>query len=179
VAALDEPTFEIACTVNGTAVHACVPVRRSLVDWLRHDVGLTGSHVGCEHGVCGACHVVVDGRVVRGCLMLAVQADGQSIETIENPAASREIRALQQAFFKRAALQCGYCTAGMILQAAELLAETQSRGRERIREALSGNYCRCTGYHAIVDAVESAAARLRETSSYQTDEPCASSSGGS
>jgi aerobic-type carbon monoxide dehydrogenase small subunit (CoxS/CutS family) len=136
-------------------------VRRSLVDWLRHDVGLTGSHVGCEHGVCGACHVVVDDRVVRGCLMLAVQADGQSIETIENPSASKEVRALQQAFFERAALQCGYCTPGMILQAAELLVETRSPSREEIREALSGNYCRCTGYHAIIDAVERAAARLR------------------
>jgi aerobic-type carbon monoxide dehydrogenase small subunit (CoxS/CutS family) len=161
VAELDEPTFEISCKVNGMAVRARVPVRRSLVDWLRHDVGLTGSHVGCEHGICGACHVVVDDRVVRGCLMLAVQADGQSIETIENRSASKEIRALRQAFFERAALQCGYCTPGMILQAAELLVETRSPRREEIREALSGNYCRCTGYHAIVDAVETAAARLR------------------
>jgi aerobic-type carbon monoxide dehydrogenase small subunit (CoxS/CutS family) len=164
VAALDEPTLEIACTVNGTAVHACVPVRRSLVDWLRHDLGLTGSHVGCEHGVCGACHVVVDGRVVRGCLMLAVQADGQNVETIENPSASREVRVLQQAFFERAALQCGYCTPGMILQAAELLVETPSPARAQIREALAGNYCRCTGYHAIVDAIENAAAGLRRAS---------------
>src|SRR5215510_8178078 len=131
---IDEPTFEIACTVNGTAVRTRVPVRRSLVDWLRHDVGLTGSHVGCEHGVCGACHVVVDGRVVRGCLMLAVQADGQSVETIENPSASSEVRALQQAFFERAALQCGYCTPGMILQAAELLMELPSPARAQIRE---------------------------------------------
>jgi len=161
VETIDEPIFEIACTVNGTAVRTRVPVRRSLVDWLRHDVGLTGSHIGCEHGVCGACHVIVDGRVVRGCLMLAVQADGQSIETIESPSASAEIQALQQTFFERAALQCGYCTPGMILQAAELLAETQTPTREQIREALSGSYCRCTGYQAIIDAVDAAAARLR------------------
>jgi aerobic carbon-monoxide dehydrogenase small subunit len=158
---VDEPTFAITCTVNGTTLQTCVPVRRSLVDWLRHDVGLTGSHVGCEHGVCGACHVVVGGRVVRGCLMLAVQADRQTIETIENQSASAAIRILQQAFFERAALQCGYCTPGMILQAAELLADTQTPTREQIREALSGNYCRCTGYHAIIDAVEAAAERLR------------------
>src|SRR5262245_11756241 len=159
---VDEPTFAITCTVNGTTLQTRVPVRRSLVDWLRHDVGLTGSHVGCEHGVCGACHVVVGGRVVRGCLMLAVQADQQTIETIENQSASAAIRILQQAFFERAALQCGYCTPGMILQAAELLADTQTPTREQIREALSGNYCRCTGYHAIIDAVEAAAERLRE-----------------
>jgi aerobic carbon-monoxide dehydrogenase small subunit len=158
---IDEPTLEIACTVNGTAVRSRVPVRRSLVDWLRHDVGLTGSHIGCEHGVCGACHVVVDGRVVRGYLMLAVQADGQFVETIEDPSASAPIQALRQAFFERAALQCGYCTSGMILQAAELLTETLQPRREQIREALSGNYCRCTGYHAIIDAVEAAAACLR------------------
>jgi aerobic-type carbon monoxide dehydrogenase small subunit (CoxS/CutS family) len=158
---LDEPALAITCTVNGTTIRTRVPVRRSLVDWLRHDVGLTGSHIGCEHGVCGACHVVVDGRVIRSCLMLAVQADGRTIETIENQSASAEIRILQQTFFERAALQCGYCTPGMILQAAEFLAETQMPTREQIREALSGNYCRCTGYHAIIDAVEAAAARLR------------------
>ncbi|MDP2330512.1 MAG: (2Fe-2S)-binding protein [Reyranella sp.] len=155
-----EPMADIACQVNGMPVESRVPVRRSLVDWLRHDLGLTGSHVGCEQGVCGACHVVVDGRVVRGCLMLAVQADGQSIETIEKADQSRAVRALQQAFYERAALQCGYCTPGMILQAAELLAANPKPTRAEIREALSGNYCRCTGYHAIVDAVETAAERL-------------------
>ena len=155
---IDEPSCEISCTINGSAVRARIPVRCSLVDWLRHDIGLTGSHVGCEHGVCGACHVVVNGRVVRGCLMLAVQADGQSIETIENPSPSPMIRTLQRTFFERAALQCGYCTPGMILQAAEFLADTPRPTREQIREALSGSYCRCTGYQAIVDAVEAAAA---------------------
>ncbi|UYN93531.1 MAG: (2Fe-2S)-binding protein [Enhydrobacter sp.] len=156
-----EPALDIACEVNGRPVEARVPVRRSLVDWLRHDLGLTGSHVGCEHGVCGACHVVVDDKVVRGCLMLAVQADGRSVRTIEQADASPVVRALQDAFYERAALQCGYCTPGMILQAAELLAASPAPDRAEIREALSGNYCRCTGYHAIVDAVETAARRLR------------------
>jgi len=157
----DEPMAEMACTVNGVPVRTRVPLRQSLVDWLRHGIGLTGSHVGCEHGVCGACHVQVGGRVVRGCLMLAVQVDGEVVETIEGATASGRIRALQEAFFARAALQCGFCTPGMLLQAAELLAANPDPSRTEIREALSGNYCRCTGYHAIVDAVEAAAARLR------------------
>ena len=157
----DEPTLDIACTVNGLRVRDRVPVRQSLADWLRHGLGLTGSHVGCEHGVCGACHVVVAGKVVRGCLMLAVQTDGESVETIEGATDTGRVKALQDAFYERAALQCGFCTPGMILQAAEFLARNPEPSREAIREALSGNYCRCTGYHAIVDAVETAAARLR------------------
>jgi carbon-monoxide dehydrogenase small subunit len=150
----DEPTAEIACTVNGEAIRTQVPLRRSLVDWLRHDVGLTGSHVGCEHGVCGACHVRVDGQVVRGCLMLAVQADGAAVETIEGCRDALTL-ALQDAFFRHAALQCGFCTPGMILQAAELLAHNPAPSRAEVREALSGNYCRCTGYQPIIDAVMS------------------------
>lgn len=157
----DEPLVEIACTVNGGAVRDRVPARQSLVDWIRHGLGLTGSHVGCEHGVCGACHIVVGGRVVRGCLMLAAQADGEVVETIEGATASRRIKVLQDAFFERAALQCGFCTPGMLLQSAELLERECAPSREAIRQALSGNYCRCTGYHAIVDAVETAAQRLR------------------
>ncbi|TVQ29749.1 MAG: (2Fe-2S)-binding protein [Geminicoccaceae bacterium] len=153
-----EATAAIACTVNGEPVRATVPVRQSLVDWLRHGLGLTGSHVGCEHGVCGACTVVVDGRTMRGCLLLAAQADGAVIETIEGATASGRVEALQEAFHARAALQCGFCTPGMVLTAAELLADEPSPDRPRIREALSGNYCRCTGYHAIVDAVADAAA---------------------
>ncbi|MFW5678691.1 MAG: (2Fe-2S)-binding protein [Pseudomonadota bacterium] len=152
-----EATATIDCTVNGERLRATVPVRQSLVDWLRHGLGLTGSHVGCEHGVCGACTVVVDGRTVRGCLMLAVQADGAEIETIEGATASGRVAALQDSFFAHAALQCGFCTPGMVLTAAELLAEEPNPDRTRIREALSGNYCRCTGYHAIVDAVADAA----------------------
>jgi aerobic-type carbon monoxide dehydrogenase small subunit (CoxS/CutS family) len=153
----DEPMMDIACTVNGIAVRDRVPVRQSLVDWIRHGIGLTGSHVGCEHGICGACHIVVGGRVVRGCLMLAAQADGEVIETIEGATATGRVKALQDAFFERAALQCGFCTPGMILQSAELLKQNPTPTRDEIREALSGNYCRCTGYHAIVDAVAMAA----------------------
>jgi carbon-monoxide dehydrogenase small subunit len=156
----DEPTLEIACTVNGIPVRDRVPVRQSLVDWVRHGLGLTGSHVGCEHGVCGACHVVVGGKVVRGCLMLAAQADGEVVETIEGATATGRVRVLQDAFYERAALQCGFCTPGMILQSAELLERDKAPSRETIREALSGNYCRCTGYHAIVDAVGTAAERI-------------------
>jgi carbon-monoxide dehydrogenase small subunit len=156
-----EPTADIVVTVNGENVAAHVPLRLSLVDWLRHDIGLTGSHVGCEHGVCGACHVMVDGKVVRGCLMLAVQVDRANVVTIESARSSREVAALQAAFYERAALQCGFCTPGMILQASELLRMNLAPSRTEIRETISGNYCRCTGYHAIVDAIESAATALR------------------
>ncbi|MCZ7658145.1 MAG: (2Fe-2S)-binding protein [Xanthobacteraceae bacterium] len=152
----DEETIPLRCTVNGEPVHAVVPVRKSLVDWLRQDLALTGSHVGCEHGVCGACGVVVDGRVVRGCLMLAVEADGLAIETIEGATRSGRVAALQKAFVERAALQCGFCTSAMILQAAEFLAANASPSRDEVRHAISGNYCRCTGYEAIVDAIVAA-----------------------
>jgi aerobic-type carbon monoxide dehydrogenase small subunit (CoxS/CutS family) len=151
-----ENTVAISLSVNGTNVSVRVSPRGSLVDFLRHGLGLTGSHVGCEHGVCGACNVIVDGRVVRGCLMLAVQADGVQITTIDSMSPDRYVSALQQAFYERAALQCGFCTSGMILQAVELLRRNEAPTREEIREALSGNYCRCTGYHAIVDAVQTA-----------------------
>jgi aerobic-type carbon monoxide dehydrogenase small subunit (CoxS/CutS family) len=160
--AYDEPSAEISCTINGDAVEARVSVRQSLVDFVRHEIGLTGSHVGCEHGVCGACHIVVDGRVVRGCLMLAVQTNGAKIVTIETSQPTAAVRTLQAAFYERAALQCGFCTPGVILQAAELLEREPSPTRQQIRDALSGNYCRCTGYHAIVDAVEAGAALLRK-----------------
>lgn len=152
----DEETIPLRCTVNGEPVHSVVPVRKSLVDWLRQDLALTGSHVGCEHGVCGACGVVVDGRVVRGCLMLAVEADGLAIETIEGATRSGRVAALQKAFVERAALQCGFCTSAMILQAAEFLAANASPSRDEVRHAISGNYCRCTGYEAIVDAIVAA-----------------------
>lgn len=147
---------DIEVRVNGEMVSARVPVRLSLVDWLRDELGLTGTHVGCEHGVCGACTVVVDGVCVRGCLMLAVQADGASVETIEGATRSGRLAGLQEAFHERAALQCGFCTPGMLLTAAELLASHGNPDRSVIREALSGNYCRCTGYEAIVDAVAAA-----------------------
>lgn len=142
--------------VNGETVSANVPSRQSLVDFLRYELELTGSHVGCEHGVCGACSVVVNGAVIRGCLMLAPQADGADVETIEGVTASKRCDHLQTAFFERAALQCGFCTPGMLLTAMELLERNTNPSREEIRGYLSGNYCRCTGYHAIVDAIEMA-----------------------
>jgi aerobic carbon-monoxide dehydrogenase small subunit len=148
---------EIALSVNGEEVRERVDARRTLVDFLREELSLTGSHVGCEHGVCGACTVRVDGVVVRGCLMLAVQCDGARVETIEGVADSDEIADLQQAFIARNALQCGYCTPGMLLAAQELLCNGGVPSREQIRAHLSGNYCRCTGYQAIVDAVEAVA----------------------
>jgi carbon-monoxide dehydrogenase small subunit len=146
-------TLPITLRVNGEAVEAVVPVRRNLVDFLRSDLGLTGSHVGCEHGVCGACTIVVDGAIMRGCLLLAVQADGCEIETVEGADESGRIAALQAAFHRRNALQCGFCTPAMLLTAAALLEKTSKPTRDEIRDYLSGNYCRCTGYQAIVDAV--------------------------
>ena len=145
---------EVSCTVNGNAVRKRVPVRRNLVDFLRDDLGLTGSHVGCEHGVCGMCTVRVAGRIVRGCLMLAVQAEGAAVETIEGVTSSGAIADLQAAFVERNAAQCGFCTPGMLMAASELLAEKPAATREEIRAFISGNYCRCTGYQAIVDAIE-------------------------
>jgi carbon-monoxide dehydrogenase small subunit len=149
-----EEMLQITLTVNGERVIHAVPVRQHLVDFLRTGLGLTGSHLGCEHGVCGACSVRVDGAVVRGCLMLAVQADGAEVVTIEGLSDSEEIADLQANFVARNALQCGYCTPGMLVTAAELLRRGEPMTRDEIRNFLSGNYCRCTGYHAIVDAVE-------------------------
>ena len=150
--------MDIELTVNGEVLRAQVEPRRNLVDFLREDLHLTGSHIGCEHGVCGACTVRVDGVIVRGCLMLAVQCEGSTVETIEGLSDSGEIEDLQNAFVERNALQCGFCTPGMLLTAQELLLKSKSvPSREQIREHLSGNYCRCTGYQAIVDAVETVA----------------------
>jgi len=145
---------DISLTVNGERVNERVEARKTLVDFLRDDLGLTGSHVGCEHGVCGACTVRVDGAVVRGCLMLAAQCDGANVVTIEGASDANEIADLQAAFEARNALQCGYCTPGMLLTAQELLSNGAVPSRDAIREHISGNYCRCTGYHAIVDAIE-------------------------
>lgn len=146
--------FDITLMVNGASVSRRVSARKHLVDFLREDLGLTGSHLGCEHGVCGACTIRVDGEIVRGCLMLAVQADGASVETIEGLSESGEISDLQRAFHERNALQCGFCTPGMLIAAAELLIRNPNAERDEIREHMSGNYCRCTGYQSIVDAVE-------------------------
>ena len=150
---------DIALVVNGEPVRGRVEARKSLVDFLRDDLGLTGSHVGCEHGVCGACTVRVDGVAVRGCLMLAAQCDGARVDTIEGVSDSGELGELQAAFAARNALQCGFCTPGMLLTAAELFAGPVP-SREDIRRHMSGNYCRCTGYHAIVDAIEAARKRM-------------------
>ena len=154
---MTERIHDVTITVNGEEVREAVDARKTLVDFLRDDLALTGSHVGCEHGVCGACTVRVDGVIVRGCLMLAVQCDGAHVDTIEGVSDSGEIADLQQAFERRNALQCGYCTPGMLLTAQELLRRGGVPSREKIRDHLSGNYCRCTGYQAIVDAVESVA----------------------
>ena len=151
----------ITLTVNGEAVTAEVAPRQHLADFLRETLGLTGTHIGCEHGVCGACGVRLDGIVVRACLTLAVQADGARVETIEGVSDSGEIADLQAAFEKRNALQCGYCTPAMLLGAQELLRENPAPSRGEIRDHLSGNYCRCTGYQAIVDAVEETARQRR------------------
>ena len=148
---------DITLTVNGETVAETVEPRTTLVDFLRESLGLTGSHVGCEHGVCGACTVRLDGVIVRGCLTLAVQCDGKRVETIEGLSDAGELADLQSAFERRNALQCGFCTPGMLLTAQELLAAGGIPERDTIRAHISGNYCRCTGYQAIVDAIESVA----------------------
>jgi carbon-monoxide dehydrogenase small subunit len=156
--------LDINVRVNGEDISARVEARKTLVDFLREDLSLTGTHIGCEQGVCGACTVLLDDAVVRGCLVLAVQCDGATVETIEGVSDSGVIADLQLAFQQRNALQCGYCTPGMLIGAQELLARGGVPSRETIREHLSGNYCRCTGYQAIVDAIESVAqARSAET----------------
>lgn len=154
---MPEHSLDLALTVNGETVNERVDARTTLVDFLRDGLGLTGSHIGCEHGVCGACTVRVNGEIVRGCLMLAVQCDGAKVETIEGLSDSREVADLQLAFEQRNALQCGFCTPGMVATAQDLLKRVAVPSREEIREHISGNYCRCTGYHAIVDAVEAVA----------------------
>jgi carbon-monoxide dehydrogenase small subunit len=144
----------VSISVNGQAVEALVEPRTSLGDFLRTDLGLTGTHLGCEMGACGACLVLLDGRAVHSCLMYAVQADGYAVETVEGLTERRAIADIQQAFHERNALQCGFCTPGMLITAHELLNAGGPRSRAGIRDALSGNYCRCTGYEAIVDAID-------------------------
>lgn len=148
--------LEVSLTVNGEAVSATIPARMHLVDFLRDKLDLTGSHAGCEHGVCGACTMRVNGDAVRGCLVLAASCEGADVWTIEGLHETGEIAGLQAAFLARNALQCGFCTSGMLVAAAELLRDTPHPTRAQIRDHMSGNYCRCTGYHAIVDAIETA-----------------------
>ena len=151
----------ISLQVNGERIDAQVLPRLNLADFLREHLKLTGTHVGCEHGVCGACTVRVNGDIVRSCLMLAAQTHGVIIETIEGLSDSGEIADLQAAFRDRNALQCGFCTPAMLMAAQDLLKQNAEPDREQIREHLSGNYCRCTGYQAIVDAVETTARARR------------------
>jgi len=145
--------YPIKVTVNGKSHQCSVQPRTHLVDFLRDDLGLKGSHLGCEHGVCGACTVELNGQIVRGCLTLAVQADGGSVLTIEGASQSGVIRDLQAAFVRRNALQCGFCTSGMLMAAKELVEQMPDANRTEVRDWISGNYCRCTGYQAIVDAI--------------------------
>ena len=157
---MDE-TLLTTLIVNGVRVTRHVAARQHLSDFLRDELGLTGSHTACEHGVCGTCTVRVDGAIVRGCLMLAVQANGRKVDTIEGLSDSGELAALQEAFHRRNALQCGFCTPGMLMAAQDLLADRPDATREEVREHLSGNLCRCTGYQSIVDAVEEVLASRR------------------
>ena len=154
--------IEVTLNVNGTTASGKAEPRTSLADFLRHGLGLTGTHLGCEHGVCGACTVLVDGYAVRGCLMLAVQAEGAEVQTIEGMAESAErLGPLQRALAKHHGLQCGFCTPGILATMTEYLGDNPSPSEADIRLALSGNICRCTGYEGIVDAMLEAAAELR------------------
>ena len=149
----------IQVTVNGERLNREVEPRTHLVDFLRESVGLKGSHLGCEHGVCGACTVRLNGQIVRGCLVLAVQADGGSVDTVEGLSRQGVLADLQEAFLKHNALQCGFCTPGMLMAAADVVQHNPRANRQQVREAISSNYCRCTGYHAIVDAICSVLAK--------------------
>ena len=144
---------KISMTVNGQLVNAEVEPRKHLVDFLREDLYLKGPHLGCEQGACGACTVKVDGQIIRGCLFLAVQADGSVVETVEGLTKNGVLTDLQESFMRHTAMQCGFCSSGMLLAAAELIEKQPKATREQVREWISGNYCRCTGYHSIVDAI--------------------------
>jgi carbon-monoxide dehydrogenase small subunit len=146
--------IDTTMTLNGTQVTRRIPARQHLIDFLREEMGLTGSHIGCEHGVCGACTLRIDGEIVRGCLTLAVACNGKKVDTIEGVSDTGEAAEIQSAFYERNALQCGFCTPGMVMCAMDLVKHKPKATREEIREYISGNYCRCTGYHAIVDAIE-------------------------
>ena len=152
----------VTLTVNGREYTLAVEPRRLLVDVLRDDLGLTGTHIGCEHGVCGTCTVLLDGASIRSCITLAVQADGAEIRTVEGLADGAALHPLQEEFWDKQGLQCGYCTPGMLLRACELLEQTPDPTAEQVREGIASNLCRCTGYQYIVDAVLAAAPRMRE-----------------
>ena len=152
---MSEFTVKTSFILNGVAVEQAIPARQHLVDYLRDGHDLTGSHLGCEHGVCGACQVMVDGQVVRGCLTLAVQMQGRAVDTIEGLSDRGELSRLQQAFLDHNAFQCGYCSSGMLITALDIVRHHPQASRDEIRDLISGNYCRWTGYQAIVDAIES------------------------
>ncbi len=152
---------EVTFTLNGETVTGYAEPRLLLSDFLRHEIGATGTHVGCEHGICGACTVLIDGTAVRSCLMLAVQAGGRTIETVESLASDETLSPLQAAFHRNFALQCGFCTPGFLMSLTEVLKRNPDPSEGEIRDALSGNLCRCTGYKEIVDAALEAAAELR------------------
>lgn len=155
-------TRNITVNVNGRARSATVETRMTLADFLRHELRLTGTHVGCEHGVCGACTVLVNGNSARACLMLAVQCDGQDVATVESLANDSRLNVLQQAFQDNHGLQCGFCTPGMLMTLTEFLRDHPQPSEAQVREVLSGNLCRCTGYQGIVDAALDAAKKMRE-----------------
>jgi aerobic carbon-monoxide dehydrogenase small subunit len=160
-ALIGEEDIEIEATLNGKPLKRRVKARQHLADFLRQELELTGTHLGCEHGICGACTVLMDGHTARGCLTLAAQIAGKSVETIEGMTESGKLAELQKEFIERNATQCGFCSSGMLLTAYELISSNQTLSRALIRETLSGNMCRCTGYHAIIDAVEAVSARAR------------------
>jgi len=156
-------TCTIRLTVNGDPRVADVEPRRLLVDFLREDLGLTGTHIGCEQGVCGTCTVLLNGASIRSCITLAVQADGGEVSTVEGLAAGGELHPLQDEFSDKQGLQCGYCTPGMLMRAQEILAQNPDPTAGQVRAAIASNLCRCTGYQFITEAVLAAAARMRET----------------
>lgn len=160
--ATNHPTRTIQLVVNGTAYERAVEPRHTLADFLRYSVGLTGTHLGCEHGVCGACTVLLDGEPVRSCIMFAVQADGHDVQTVEGLASDGELHPVQQAMWEQFGLQCGFCTPGFLMTMVDLLRRRPNPSDEEIRDALSGNLCRCTGYEPIVAAMKQAAQQMQE-----------------
>jgi len=159
---IGDEDVEIETTLNGAVLRRRVKARQHLADFLRQEMELTGTHLGCEHGICGACTVLIDGRTARGCLTLAAQASGRTIDTIEGLSESGKLADLQKEFIARNAAQCGFCSSGMLLTAYELISDGEKLSRQDIREYMSGNMCRCTGYHAIIDAVEAVLTRATE-----------------
>jgi aerobic-type carbon monoxide dehydrogenase small subunit (CoxS/CutS family) len=156
---IGEEEVVVETTLNGRPLKQRVKARQHLADFLRHEIELTGTHLGCEHGICGACTVLIDGRTARGCLTLTAQVSGKRVDTIEGLTEAGKLAELQEEFFARNAAQCGFCSSGMLLTAYELISSNEPISRAEIREYISGNMCRCTGYHAIVDAVEAVIAR--------------------